>query len=86
VAEHVSTDTIAKMTCDYVVDDDRGLMVFVATAPDEVRKVEHEVRFSSGEKDMMPVCTIIWDRAEEAVKQAVKLMEKDAFLAKADAA
>jgi hypothetical protein len=58
----------------------------VATAPDEVRKVEHEVRFSGGEKDMLPVCTIIEDRAEEAVKQALKLMGKDASLAKADAA
>jgi hypothetical protein len=86
VAEHVSVKTIAKMTYDYVVDDDRGLMVFVATAPDEVRKVEHEVRFSGGEKDMLPVCTIIQDHAEEAVKQAGKLMGKDAFLAKADQA
>jgi hypothetical protein len=53
VAEHVSTKTIAKMTYDYVVDDDRGLMVFVATAPDEVMKVKQEVRFSDARK---PCC------------------------------
>jgi hypothetical protein len=29
VAPYVSTNTIAKMKHDYVVDDDRGLMVFV---------------------------------------------------------
>jgi hypothetical protein len=86
VAEHVSTNTIAKMTCDCVVDDDRGLMVFVATAPVEVMKVEFEARFSGGQKAMLPVGEIIDDYAREARKQVVKLMGKDAFLAKADAA
>jgi hypothetical protein len=81
VAEHVSTNTIAKMTREYVVDDDRGLMVFVVTAPDEVRKVEHEVQYSRGQKVMLPVGMIIKDRADEAGKQAVKLMGKAAFLA-----
>jgi hypothetical protein len=86
VAEHVSTKTIAKMTCDYVVDDDRGLMVFVVTAPDEVMKVEYEARFSGGQKAMLPVGMIIENYAREAGKQAVKLMGKAAFLAKADEA
>jgi hypothetical protein len=86
VAEYVSINTIAKMTYDVVVDDDRGLMVFVVKAPDEVMKVKHEVRFSSGEKDMLPVGMIIWDRAGEAGKQAVKLIGKAAFLTKADEA
>jgi hypothetical protein len=81
VAEHVSINTIAKMTYDHVVDDDRGLMVFVATAPDEVMKVEHEARFSGGQKAMLPVGMIIADYAREAGKQAVKLMGKAAFLA-----
>jgi hypothetical protein len=66
VAEHVSTNTIAKMTYDYVVDDDRGLMVFVATAPDEVMKVEHEALFKGGQKLMLPVGMIIEDRAQAA--------------------
>jgi hypothetical protein len=86
VAEHVSTNTIAKMTYDYVVDDDRGLMVFVATAPDEVMKVEFEALFKGGQKAMLPVGMIIEDRAHQAGKRAVKLMGKDAFLAKADEA
>jgi hypothetical protein len=86
VAEYVSINTIVKMTYDYVVDDARGLMVFVVTAPDEVMKVKHEARFSAGEKAMLSVGMIIQNRAEEAVKRAVKLMGKDAFLAKADAA
>jgi hypothetical protein len=86
VVEYVSINTIVKMTYDVVVDDDRGLMAFVVAAPDEVRKVEYEARFSGGEKAMLPVGTIIRDRVEEAFEQAVKLMGKDAFLAKADAA
>jgi hypothetical protein len=86
VAEYVSINTIAKMTCDCVVDDDRGLMVFVVTAPDEVMKVEHEVRFSGGQKAMLPVGMIIGRYAREASKQVVKLMGKAAFLARADEA
>jgi hypothetical protein len=86
VAQYVSTNTIAKMTCDYVVDDDRGLMVFVATAPDEVMKVEFEARFPRGKKAVLPVGMIIVDYAREAGKQAVKLMGKAAFLAKPDEA
>jgi len=81
VAEYVSTNTIAKMTYEVVVDDDRGLMVFVVTAPDEVMKVEHEALFKGGLKAMLPVSMIIQDRAKEACKQAVKLMGKAAFLA-----
>jgi hypothetical protein len=81
VAEHVSINTIAKMTYDYLVDDDRGLMVFVVTAPDEVMKVKQEVRFSGGQKAMLPVGIIINKRADEAGKQVVKLMGKAAFLA-----
>jgi hypothetical protein len=86
VAEYVSTNTIAKMTYEVVVDDDRGLMVFVVTAPDEVMKVEHEFLFSGGRKAMFPVGMIIEDRAEKAGKQAVKLMGKAAFLANGKAA
>jgi hypothetical protein len=86
VAEYVSINTIAKMTYDVVVDDDRGLMVFVVTAPDEVMKVKHEALFSGGEKAMLPVGMIINDRANEAGKQAVKLMGKAAFLANGKAA
>jgi hypothetical protein len=81
VAEYVSTNTIAKMTYEVVVDDDRGLMVFVVTAPDEVMKVEHEFLFSGGLKAMLPVGMIIHDRADKAGKQAAKLMGKAAFLA-----
>jgi hypothetical protein len=84
VAEHVSTNTIAKMTYQFVVDDDRGLMVFMVTAPDEVMKVEHEALFSGGLKAMLPVGMIVWNYASEAGKQAVKLMGRAAFLAKAD--
>jgi hypothetical protein len=80
VAKYVSTNTIAKMTYEVVVDDNRGLMVFVVTAPDEVMKVEHEFLFSGGRKAMLPVGMIIEDRAEKAGKQAVKLMGKAAFL------
>jgi hypothetical protein len=80
VAEHVSTNTIAKMTYDYVVDDDRGLMVFVATAPDEVMKVEFEALFKGGQKLILPVGMIIEDRAQAAGKQVRKLMGKAAFL------
>jgi len=80
VAEYVSTNTIAKMTYEVVVDDDRGLIVFVVTAPDEVMKVEHEALFSGGLKAMLPVGMIIQDRADEAGKQAVNLMGKAAFL------
>jgi hypothetical protein len=86
VAKYVSTNTIAKMKYEVAVDDDRRLMVFVVKAPDEVWKVEHEALFSGGRTAMLPVGMIIKDRAEEAGKQAVKLMGKDAFLAKADAA
>jgi hypothetical protein len=84
MAEYVSINTIAKATCDYAVVDDRGLMVFVATAPDEVMKVEHEALFSGGLKAMLPVGMIVWNYASEAGKQAVKLMGRAAFLAKAD--
>jgi hypothetical protein len=86
VAEYVSINTIAKATFDYVVVDDRGLMVFVATVPDEVMKVEHEARFSGGQKAMKPVGMIIADYAKEAVEKAVELMDMAAFLAKADEA
>jgi hypothetical protein len=79
VAEYVSTDTIAKMKYEVAVDDDRGLMAFVVTAPDEVWKVEHEALFSGGRKAMLPVGMIIRVRAEEAVKQAAKLMGRGAF-------
>jgi hypothetical protein len=67
VAEYVSSNTIAKATFDYVVVEDRGLMVFVATVPDEVMKVEHEARFSGGQKAMMPVGRIIEDYARKAI-------------------
>jgi hypothetical protein len=86
VAPYVSTDTIAKMTYDCVVDDDRGLMVFVATAPDEVMKVEFEALFKGGQKLMLPVGTIIEDRVQAAGKQVLKLMGKAAFLTNGKAA
>jgi hypothetical protein len=80
LAPYVSTNTIAKMTHNVVVDDDRGLMVFVATAPDEVMKVEFEALFKGGQKLILPVGMIIEDRAQAAGKQVRKLMGKAAFL------